>query len=176
VRWLQGQTTKDERDSGASAIGFNCNLELVGQFQGEGSKSWHLAWFDDCAYYGTNNNPLQQHRGSVVVDASDPRPPPLNIEQPFRNSMEALRPAELPGSAPTVTLMRDTGTSATAVTTLTPSYRGRGMFQVSHAFAETELGGQENRTFWLHVQLTDDNDCVVDGAADEEEYHFPVGR
>ena len=72
---LQGQTTQAERDTGASAIGFNCNLELVGQFQGEGSKSWHLAWFDDCAYYGTNNNPLQQHAGTVVVDGSDPRKP-----------------------------------------------------------------------------------------------------
>jgi hypothetical protein len=72
---LQGQTTKFERDSGLSELGFNCNLELVGQFQGEGSKSWHMAWFDDCAYYGTNNNPLQQHRGTVVVDASDPRNP-----------------------------------------------------------------------------------------------------
>jgi hypothetical protein len=72
---LQGQTTLAERESGLSALGFNCNLDLVGQFQGEGSKSWHLAWFDDCAYYGTNNNPLQQHRGTVVVDASDPRNP-----------------------------------------------------------------------------------------------------
>jgi hypothetical protein len=72
---LQGQTTLAERVSGLSELGFNCNLELVGQFQGEGSKSWHMAWFDDCAYYGTNNNPLQQHRGVVVVDASDPRRP-----------------------------------------------------------------------------------------------------
>jgi hypothetical protein len=72
---LQGQTTKEERDSGASAQGFTCNLELVGQFQGEGSKSWHMAWFEDCAYYGTNNNPLQAHPGTVVVDASDPRTP-----------------------------------------------------------------------------------------------------
>jgi hypothetical protein len=72
---LQGQTTRAERDSGLSAQGFNCNLELVGQFQGEGSKSWHMAWFDDCAYYGTANTPQQQHRGTVVVDASDPRHP-----------------------------------------------------------------------------------------------------
>jgi len=72
---LQGQTTQAERESGDSERGYNCNLELVGQFQGEGSKSWHMAWFDDCAYYGTNNNPLQQHPGTVVVDASDPRNP-----------------------------------------------------------------------------------------------------
>src|SRR3989442_5432393 len=72
---LQGQTTPFERTTGLSELGFNCNLELVGQFQGEGSKSWHMAWFDDCAYYGTNKNPLQQHLGVAVVDASDPRNP-----------------------------------------------------------------------------------------------------
>jgi hypothetical protein len=72
---LQGQTTMAERQSGLSELGFNCNLELVGQFQGEGSKGWMMAWFDDCAYYGTSNNPLQQHRGTVVVDASNPERP-----------------------------------------------------------------------------------------------------
>jgi hypothetical protein len=71
---LQGQTTVAERESGLSEQGFNCNLELVGQFQGEGA-SWQHAWFDDCAYYDTANNPEQQHRGVVVVDASDPSHP-----------------------------------------------------------------------------------------------------
>jgi hypothetical protein len=73
---LQGQTTRDERESGDSEVGYNCNLELVGQYQGEGAKSQGgPAYSDSCAYYVTNNNPLQQHRGVVVVDASDPRNP-----------------------------------------------------------------------------------------------------
>jgi hypothetical protein len=71
---LQGQTTVAERESGLSALGFNCNLELVGQFEGEGA-SYGFAWFDDCAYYGTANTSQQQHPGVVVVDASDPRHP-----------------------------------------------------------------------------------------------------
>jgi hypothetical protein len=76
---LQGQTTLAERVSGAVNDGFNCNLELVGQFEGEGA-SFGFTWFDDCAYYGTGGgrgdpSPLQQHRGVVVVDASDPRHP-----------------------------------------------------------------------------------------------------
>src|SRR6202040_3786460 len=50
---LQGQTTPDERYSGDSEGGYNCNLEFVGQFQGEGSKGWMMAWSDDCAYFGT---------------------------------------------------------------------------------------------------------------------------
>ena len=36
---LQGQTTSWERASGDSERGYNCNLELVGQFQGEGAFS-----------------------------------------------------------------------------------------------------------------------------------------
>jgi hypothetical protein len=47
---LQGQTTLAERFSGLAELGFNCNLELVGQFAGEGA-SWQFAWFDDCGYY-----------------------------------------------------------------------------------------------------------------------------
>jgi hypothetical protein len=71
---LQGQTTVAERVSGASEEAYNCNLELVGQFEGEGA-NWMMAWRDDCAYYGTVDRPQLQHPGVVVVDASDPRNP-----------------------------------------------------------------------------------------------------
>lgn len=71
---LQGQITVAERVSGASEQAYNCNLDLVGQFEGEGA-SWQLAWSDQCAYYDTANNPLQQHLGTVVIDASDPSHP-----------------------------------------------------------------------------------------------------
>ena len=53
---LQGQTTVAERANGASEKGFNCNLELVSQYQGEGASDG-FAWSDQCAYYGTDNNP-----------------------------------------------------------------------------------------------------------------------
>jgi hypothetical protein len=84
---LQGQTTVAERESGLSAQGFNCNLELVGQFQGEGA-SYGAAWFDDCAYYGTANTPQQQHRGVVVVEASDPRHPQATAYLDARGMLE----------------------------------------------------------------------------------------
>jgi hypothetical protein len=71
---LQGQTTLTERMSGASMTAYNCNLELVGQFTGEGA-GWQHAWFDDCAYYGTNNTPEQVHPGVAVIDVSDPTNP-----------------------------------------------------------------------------------------------------
>ena len=73
---LQGQTTLAERTSGASQQAYNCNLEKVGQFEGEGA-SWQLTWFDHCAYYDTanNNSPGPLHPGTVVLDVSDPANP-----------------------------------------------------------------------------------------------------
>jgi len=73
---LQGQVPLAERQSGASTQPSNCNLEKVGQFEGEGA-SWQLTWFDHCAYYDTanTNDPAPQHPGTVVVDVSDPAHP-----------------------------------------------------------------------------------------------------
>jgi hypothetical protein len=74
---LQGQTTPGERLSGDSEKAYNCNLELVGKFQGEGAYSQDgPTFYGDCAYVGTDNiTALQQHHGVVVVDASDPKHP-----------------------------------------------------------------------------------------------------
>ncbi len=73
---VQGQTTPEERSSGDSQRGYNCNLELVGQFQGEGAFSQDgPAYFDDCAYFATENRPGQRHPGIVALDVSDPRHP-----------------------------------------------------------------------------------------------------
>jgi hypothetical protein len=71
---LQGQTTLAERQSGASETAYNCNLDLVGQYQGEGAE-WQLAWFNDCAYYGTYNNASKTNPGTVVLDVSNPANP-----------------------------------------------------------------------------------------------------
>jgi hypothetical protein len=71
---LQGQTTIAERMTGAAAKSYNCNLELVGQYQGEGA-NYQMAAYDECAYYGTSNREGQRNRGVVVVDAKDPRRP-----------------------------------------------------------------------------------------------------
>src|ERR1700682_2668129 len=68
---LQGQTTNAERFSGASEKAYNCNLELVGQV-GAGS-GFDLADFDNCAYYPPSSGGPNQHRGTTVVDASDPK-------------------------------------------------------------------------------------------------------
>ena len=73
---LQDQTTQ-ERFSGDSERAYNCNLELVGRFRGEGAFSQDgPAYSGDCAYYGTDrNSSLQLHHGVTVIDASDPAHP-----------------------------------------------------------------------------------------------------
>ena len=71
---LQGQTSLADRMSGASETAYNCNLELVGQYQGQGAE-WQLTWFNDCAYYGTYNNAQQTTLGTVVLDVSNPASP-----------------------------------------------------------------------------------------------------
>src|SRR3954466_14561313 len=73
---LQGQTTSLERGSGDSTRGYNCNLELVGQFRGEGAFSQDgPSYFGHCAYMATENGPGMEHPGVVVIDVSDPRNP-----------------------------------------------------------------------------------------------------
>jgi len=73
---LQGQTTPLERSSGDSERAYNCNLELVSQFRGEGAVSQNgPTYFDQCAYFATNDNSQQQHLGVVVVDVSDSEHP-----------------------------------------------------------------------------------------------------
>jgi hypothetical protein len=89
---LQGSTSLAERFGGASAQGFRCNLELVGQSQNEGA-SWQMAWFGQCAYYDTANSPRQQHRGVVVIDVADPAHPKVvdYIDTPtMRDPWESL--------------------------------------------------------------------------------------
>ncbi len=73
---LQGQTSLADRSGSPSAseTAYNCNLELVGQHQGIGSE-WQLAWFNDCAYYGTYNTSANTTPGVVVLDVSDPAHP-----------------------------------------------------------------------------------------------------
>jgi hypothetical protein len=71
---LQGQLTLADRESGASLKAYNCNLELVGSFAGEGAE-WQMAWFGDCAYFDTKNMPTQLHQGVPVLDVSNPKHP-----------------------------------------------------------------------------------------------------
>ena len=75
---LQGEYSMQERFSGDSLKAYNCNLNLVGMFRGDGAYSQNgPAYYGDCAYYGTDkvDPKAQRHLGMTVIDASDPAHP-----------------------------------------------------------------------------------------------------
>src|SRR3954464_13795916 len=71
---LQGLTTPAEIQAGKQLEGFNCNVDLVGQYQGEGA-SWQLTAWKNCAYFDQRLNAAETHPGTVAVDVSDPSKP-----------------------------------------------------------------------------------------------------
>jgi len=71
---VQGETTLAERFRPGPAQAYNCNLELIGQYVGEGSAAG-MNVYGHWAYFTTWRNPDTQHPGVTVVDASDARDP-----------------------------------------------------------------------------------------------------
>jgi hypothetical protein len=67
---VQGQTTFAERFAPGPSKAYNCNLELVGQYEGEGA-SFGYADFKQCAYYSAAMNSALKSRGVTVLDVSD---------------------------------------------------------------------------------------------------------
>jgi len=91
---LAGETTMLERFSGDSQTAYNCNLELVGQepqdtYQGAYSQDGP-AYFDVCAYYGTDRAATLQ--GIKVIDVSDPQHPVVSTQ--LTDTAAALAPHE----------------------------------------------------------------------------------
>ncbi len=90
---LQGLTTPDEIASGAAKAGFNCNADIVGQYQGEGA-SWQLTAWKNCAYFDQRLNSAEANPGTVVVDVSDPKNPKPTAylaEPAFLDPWESLK-------------------------------------------------------------------------------------
>lgn len=95
---LQGEVPLKDRQSGRSQLGFRCNLELVGQHQGEGA-SWQNAWYSHCDYYDTKSGipPTgngQVNPGTQVIDVSDPAHPVLTAHltsQAMMGAWESLK-------------------------------------------------------------------------------------
>ena len=93
---LQGQVPLADRKSGRSQQGYSCNMELVGQYQGEGA-TWVNPFYDKCAYMATafNGIPFKRSQGVQVVDLSDTSKPRLstNLTSPafFTGTWETLK-------------------------------------------------------------------------------------
>ena len=71
---LSGTITQQEVDRGDDVKGQNCNVDLVGQYQGEGA-SWQLTAWKNCAYFDQRRNAAVATQGTVVVDVTDPAHP-----------------------------------------------------------------------------------------------------
>ena len=72
---LQGQVSLADRQSGRNQKGYQCNLERIGQYQGEGA-SWVNPFFKNCAYMATTLTGLSKKSPGVqVIDVTDPRNP-----------------------------------------------------------------------------------------------------
>src|SRR5438309_552787 len=73
---VQGQVPLADRRSGRSQQGYRCNLELLGQFQGQGEATVSAS-YGHCQYLGTvfTGTPRATHPGVNVVDMADPAHP-----------------------------------------------------------------------------------------------------
>ncbi len=78
---VDGQLTAAERANGASTKPYNCNLTVVGEYQGQGA-GHQLMWYGHCAYVTTNGYEAGQqgvppllNPGIQVLDVSNPRAP-----------------------------------------------------------------------------------------------------
>jgi len=71
---LQGQTTEAEIAAGKQLQGFNCNADIVGQYQGEGA-SWQLTAWKNCAYFDQRRTPAPVKPGTIALDVTDAKNP-----------------------------------------------------------------------------------------------------
>ena len=70
---LQGEVTVGDRDSGRSTAGYTCNIDMVGQYQGDGA-GFTSASYKNCIYVGST---FPHTDGVAVIDAADPAHPRL---------------------------------------------------------------------------------------------------
>lgn len=131
---LQGEVTIPDRDSGRSAQGYTCNMELVGRYgpnDGFEGAEWQLARYKDesgrqCAYYSqrtvnygvggknTKSNLLLKKPGTIVLDVSDPSHPKFaaNIDTPgMKDPWETLKVNQARGLLAAVNVMDGEGAS-----------------------------------------------------------------
>lgn len=99
---IQGRVPLTDRQSGRSQQGYTCNMQLLGQYQGEGT-TWVNPSYADCAYMGTTFTgiPLKKSQGVQVVNARDPSNPVLsaNLTSPafLLSTWESLKVNEKRG-------------------------------------------------------------------------------
>ncbi|HUP91087.1 MAG TPA: hypothetical protein VM074_02485 [Solimonas sp.] len=98
---IQGRVSIEDRQSGRSREGYRCNLELLGQYQGQGT-TWVSQSYRNCAYHSqTLSSVAGATPGVNVVDVSDPAHPVLSerLTSPafLGNTWETLKVNEARG-------------------------------------------------------------------------------
>jgi len=99
---IQGRVPIEDRESGRSQAGYRCNLELVGQYQGQGT-TWVSQSYQDCAYHSQSfpSSAGSATPGVHVVDVRDPANPTLatRLTSPafLGNTWESLKVNEARG-------------------------------------------------------------------------------
>ncbi|WP_072812260.1 LVIVD repeat-containing protein [Rhodococcus zopfii] len=73
---IQGEVPLADRTSGRSTDGYTCNIDLIGQYQGQGAGPISPT-YGDCAYLASTfpTNLLGEDAGVQVLDVSDPAHP-----------------------------------------------------------------------------------------------------
>lgn len=94
---LQGEVPLNDRDSRRSMAGYNCNVDLVGQYQGPGA-GFTSASYQNCVYIGST---FPHTDGVQVLDVSDPAHPrpTVMLDQPamVNGTWESLKVNESRG-------------------------------------------------------------------------------
>jgi hypothetical protein len=126
---LQGEVTIADRESGRSAQGYDCNMELVGRYgpkDGFEGAEWQLARYGDCAYYSQRMlnygvsgkqekaNPFLTKPGTIVLDVSDSAKPKFvrNLNTPgMQDPWETLKVNTARGLLAAVNVMDGQGVS-----------------------------------------------------------------
>jgi hypothetical protein len=114
---MQGQVPLADRQSGRSKQGYACNLQLLGQYQGEGT-TWVDPQYDHCAYNATSFFGLgrKKSEGVQVIDVADPKHPKLtaNLTSPamLTDTWESLKVNEARGLLAGVSVGPAVGTLA----------------------------------------------------------------
>lgn len=120
---VQGSVPVAQRESGRSAAGYWCNMDLVGHYgsddpQGFEGAEWQLARYGTCAYYSQRLwNPRskgvsQQRPGTVVLDVANPTDPKFvtNIATPgMYDPWETLKISKQRGLLAAVNVMDGEG-------------------------------------------------------------------
>lgn len=110
---LQGQVPAALRQTGFQ--GFNCNLELIGQYQGEGG-NWSSASFKDpagrhCAYHSTGTpTAARATPGVPVIDITDPTRPVRTTSLTTRAMLDPWESLRV--NAPRQILVADNGSNS----------------------------------------------------------------